>query len=606
MAFTAATNFAESASFGASRYLAALVRSIAHNKSYSEALGEIQHENEANYAANPASSWIGWGAGLAAGAGAINLAGKGVKALGAADRFNPFVFEKGAKAMNAAKMAAFGGTLAGTEAAIEGRDVPEAAVIGGVGSAVLGGIAGKIGERVGEKIAPYVEKAKTFMGMPGYEATADAISQRFSAPAWKRIGDILGYDVNTLKAAALRFKQQSGSDPTLADLVALHKQGTLQEMASQAPTIGNAMRDRQILESLRAPQTLRGTIERVNGGPLPTEEGLAVARKTEADALMEPIRNNLVRVSKDDLDMMTDNILLGSVRKGRDLLNRLNQAMASAAETGSAELTLGDIDTLRKAANNIWKAERTKNPSIAVKFGELAETIGQIGRNADSAYGAMLDQYAARSRHLEGFKYGKTLQLREKIDDVRKADVLRSAEGSQGYREGLLAGLYEQAGSGEAGALGVAKKLTTDLNLQRALNEVMPGRWQELAVHGQHILSSAERTAATTPRRFGEAEGVGRGEAGHLVGAVGSGFLHSIGSMIYHVTRAIAHLELPMSEGVQKRVAQLLTDPKTTDKGIAILERAGATRAQVQNILRLVGTGHAGPTLGVATAESRE
>lgn len=603
---TALNEFASSATFGGTKYISALVRSYAHNKPYHEALSEIGNENEADYQENPKASWLGFGAGLLTGAGALNLAGKGLKAVGATDALNPFVFEKGAKAINAAKMAVVGGGISATEAAIEGKDVGEAAVIGGAASAVAGGVGAKIGEKIGDRVAPYVEKAGKFLGLPGYEATAEAINGRFSSPAWKRMADLLGTDVKELKDAALTFKQQSGRDPTLADIVPFTREGKLHELAQRAPTVGNAMREQEIAYSLRNPKTLRDTIGKVNGGAVATEEELAMARKTNMDTSMDSMRSTPVPLAQEQVELLNDNVLRAANKRNKPLMDRLDVAMREAEAGGNTSvLTIGDIETLRQTASSLHGSAKTA--SEAQYFKGLKNDITDMGGSVNPAYREALSQYNKDSMKLEGFKHGKKLQDRSTVDDAFEASRLRSEAGTEGYRSGLLSGLHERAGEGSNGALGVAKKLTTDLNLQNSLSEVLaPAEAQQLAAHSKHILSSAERRAATTPRSIQEQQGPGAGELGHAVGAIGSSIMHSVGSSVYHMTRVVSRLQLPISEGVQQKIVKYLSDPKMVKQGLNILERAGATREQIKSIARAVGMTQAGPKVGMIAASESE
>ena len=570
---------ADTGTFGGLTYLRALVRSKYAGIPYQEALQAVQRENEQSAKENRNAHLLGTGAGFVLGGGAFSAAGKGVKALGAGDALNPFVFEKGTKLLNATKMGITGGAISGAQAAIEDKNVPFAMGVGGVTSMVVGAAASKLAE----SLAPATYKVASMM---------EGVNERFGGKAWALAGKILGEKPEDLANAAATAFQRTGKMPSLADLSTWVQQGKIQQLARQSPNLANAMREKEMVDRLASRDTLRTTLEDIHGGPMLTEESLAVARKARMDATMAEIRDKPVAVSKEQMETLNDNMLRAANKRNKPFIERLDQAAQEAESNGvSNRLTVGDIDTLRKTASNLHGSAKTANE--AQYFKGLKNDIADIGTNVESRYGQALAQYNKDSIRLEAFKHGRALRSRAEIEEPFEAERMRSAAGNQGYREGVLAGLHEKAGASPNAALATANRISTDRNLQNLLNEtgvLRPTEMGLLRAHAEHIVTSAERNATMAPSALASEEGQGLKGAIHTATGIIAGS-HGSPSTIYHGLSALkdvtGHKLLP--PGVGERVASYLTNPKYTQQGINILKRAGATNQQIQDIMRSLG-----------------
>lgn len=602
--WTALSQFADSATLGGSKYLSALVRSKAHGMSFTDALHEVDRERQADYEANPGSAWTGWGAGLVAGGGLLNLAGKGLRALGVAEKFNPLAFEEGMRLRNVGKMAVTGGSIAATQARIEGGDPALAGAVGAVGGAVAGGVAAKVGDVVGAwagtKLAARAERNK-LIGLPGFQMTAQAIDERFSAAAWRRVANIIGEDVSTLKAAALEHKRITGRDATLVDLLNYAQQDRLHAMARKAPTVANALREAHALKEMEQPTALRSAIERIFG-KVENVADWAMAQEARMNAAMSAIRDVRVPLTQADLEGIVVPAVRSALRKNDPLLDALDRAALMAERTGSTyALTVGNLESIRRVAQNLREAAKTVEEGQ--RFRQLRDTVVDLVSAAEPRYAQALDAYRRDAIRIQGFELGAALKRPGDITDTNILRRLATPEGQEGYRAGLIAGLHRAAGQSSDTAAATARRIIEDANLRQLMDSAMaPAEAGALREVSQYMLRNIERSARVVPPRATERPTIERGELGHMIGAAGSGLLSSVMSMVYHATRAVARLELPMSPPVQRRVAEYLTNPDTVPQAVAILKRAGATREQIREVMRMVGTAQAGPTPGVVVS----
>jgi hypothetical protein len=421
------------------------------NASFSNILQMIRAKDTAAINANPTAgitgevggSLVGAGAaGKAVMGGARRVAATGAPVLARAARAveNLGTLRKGAKLANAGKLVAAGAAAGGAQAAGTGEDVPTGAVEGAVAAPVVAG---------GFKAAQVV--TRPFRDVLRLSSAGAILSRLTTATR------------ASLEARAATYRQATGAEPTLFELLPLADRNKILKQAvvgkdniveqtsnairGRAQNLGPEMsaRAQQILQPQRTfiQNGLRRDIAQARGGQLADgdEEMIANAmesptdmlhlRDEEARAIMAPHEDTPVTNSLEDLfphvpgpegtRVGTDPEVAAVIRSSAGVLRQ---------RAPNAGVTAGDItdmiSTLRGDLGKGGIEGRTAERAI----NHLQDVLDSEAPEAGTAARQMSDAYAARSRMAEGMREGDATRLRDEVQvgtSRRQARTVRNA-----------------------------------------------------------------------------------------------------------------------------------------------------------------------------------
>lgn len=500
-------------SYGAKRLVGAAA-------TYSGEYDKIRRTAAASAAAHPLSAAAGDVAGLVAGGGAISAAAKAAKALPVVGKVagavgDALALKKGETIKNVGKSVAVGAGLGAADSAGHGGNVDQVLT-----SAALGGVAGPVVGAAGTKVV---------------KALAPA-----SEKAMRLLADRLGEDPDTLMSAYTNFRRATGRNPSMAEVVGLKSAGELRQVAADNPLIGE--RAAQVVEAKTTAPAER-TVSAAKAQETPEDiNSLVTRRKERMDAAMGPIRDTPVTVDESHVGLLSDRRVRAAVNADPELKDKINSVLEKIAADPAAtptDLTVADIDSIRKSLRGRQSAyanpqSNIHNPHIADKFGDLADSIGNIAGKAEPKYKAALDQFTSDSNYIKGFQHGSAGRS---VADAERPELIRAldtAEGKAGYT----------TGSREAGA-------------ERRLSQVSPG-----------VPRSADDNTGQT-----------------IAHAAAAATYHSPTGIMYHLSQLVGSTKnIKMSPAAQKRVAAMLFDPAQARAGIAALRRAGAKNADLRRL----------------------
>ena len=573
---TATFGLADKASAGLASGLSQLTDSP---MSYSEALAKVKDNIGKLNANSPIASGAGdvaglvvGGAGLARGAQALTKV-PGVVGRVAAGAGDALALKEGAPIANTLKTAAVGGGLSGADTALRGGSATDVALATGVGAVA----------------APVISKAAQ---------VAIKTLQPASKKAMQLLATKIGESADTLERAYLNFAGATGRAPTMAELVGMKSSGELKTLASNNQIVGDAAIAAKEGADAARTTTLPQQVERITGAPPQDISSLTTARKERMTQAMEPIRDQPVALSDTETGLLSDPRVRQAVRADPHLRRRVNDAIESLEETGSAELTVNEIDAIRKSLRGQQTAyanpnSTSHNPHHAESFGQLADDIGGIATGQVPEYRAALDQFAEDSHYIKGFKHGldgKNIGEAEKPDLIH---ALEQAHGQEGYASGAQSRISNAARSSESGAKKIAKDLSeSGRTIDNASEALGPDAARRLRAAGTAETRAAQSLDTIAPSSPSPDAGFSAWDAGQAVAAAAS---HSPAGIGFHLLRAIPNLTKTLPPKQQEVVARYLLDPRMTRQGINILRRAGASNADLRRL-----------TLSIAAATGKQ
>ena len=449
------------------RFLPSAITGNRTNASYSNILQMIRSKDTAAIAAHPAAGLGGEIGGSIVGGGAAgravtNLAGR-VAATGApvASTVAKAVqsvgtLNKGQKLVNAAKIAATGAAGGAAQAAGEGGNPLVGAAEGAVAAPVVAG---------GVKLAGVVTRPfRDFLQMSG---ASQLLSRLTSATT------------DQLNAAAAKYRAATGSEPTLFELLPqvdrqkLLNQGVINpqtaEQASsaikaRAANLGPEMADvttKALQPGRDAIRTQIATdLANARGGQLaPGDDDLIdkamqsptdmeALRGQEAKAIMAPHKDTQVVDKLGDLMPTTDVPMPDGSTNRVDLDPEVSNAIRSSA--GSIRLRPpGQPITADEIANMIGTLESQarkggfEGQTAQTAADHLQSVLNTNAPEAGAATQQMRKAFAARSRMLEGMKFGQSGQLRDSVQigtSGNQARTVRNAFDTPEGQAGLTLG----------------------------------------------------------------------------------------------------------------------------------------------------------------------
>lgn len=533
---------------------------------YDANLAAIRGQGEAGAEAHPVEAIAGDVGGLFAGGGALGAGLKGAKALPVVGKIAQgadalLAARAGQPVANVARAALSSGAVGALDSAGHGGNIDQNLAAAGI-SAIAGPILGKLGGAVARRLTPVADRAL------------------------RLLSDKIGETPAVLQRAFDGFRRATGRVPTMAELIGMKSRGELATVAGENPTIGVALNNTANAVDQARPGALGSKITAEAGGPMQDINSLVTAQGSRMDAAMKPIRNAQVPLDHATEDLLSDPRVREATDADPELRSRLAKTLQDIRDNGSGTMSIDDLDSLRQSIRSRQAVyanvnNTSHNSVVARQFGRIADEVTALTRPHVPEYGAALDQFGTDQGYIDAFRHGMGGKSIGEAEDPSLIRTLGTAEGQQGHASGVMSRLANRAGDSEAGANATALDLTQPGTIRAVAEAVGPHRASRLAEAAAYERRSKDALSAVTPSSITPQAGLDATGAAHAVGAAAS---HSPTGAIYHVIRSVFGSKLRMSQEVQTKVAQYLTDPTMTAQGIALLKRAGA---QTADILRL-------------------
>lgn len=153
------------------------------------------------------------------------------------------------------------------------------------------------------------------------------------------------------------------------------------------------------------------------------------------------------------------------VSQAMDLLENWN--MLRPGDTGEVNVTVRELDSLRRTLDAAYRSTRNSNPADAYAFRNAARIVADFTGERVPAYREMVNTYAANSRIIDGFENAVGGNRPNELTDDLLRDAVRTPEGRVGARMGEVHRLRLQALDRPSSAISLARNLSSDGNLTR-------------------------------------------------------------------------------------------------------------------------------------------
>ena len=578
------------ATFGMSDKAAAYLDSKLGSRSYQDALDLIRQKDQAFSNANPWTSMAATGAGMLMGGGGIGVAAKGVArgaaalspALGdvAAAAGRAMTPQVGAgKVANAARMAA-GGAAVGAgvgalDTATDGDTSASGLLSGAGGGAALGAVGGM------------ADGAAVYAGLAAARGIGGAVSRRMTeSNGWGLLARKLKIQPGELQAAAQNYEAHTGQKPMMAQIMDMRQQDVLADMARANPVLGARMQQAEMQAGNALPGQMAGRTERITGYPTQTQGGLEAGQAADMAGFMGPRRNLPVQFTQADAPLF---------ERIRDVAGRVRGPVGERMREAEDLLTNGNVTRYRGLDLNSMDALRQQLRTIHMDGDhtlrgpakQLADDLTDVIERSHKGYKSALRDYGDQADFITAFGQG-----------ARRADTgldaagqpLRSGVAQEGFAAGTQADVVGRANAGPSAAVRTAEELATSPERQAVLRGSLGTQAAgDLTRMGEQFAQGQRSLQRIAPGRTDVNDGFGPHEFAHGVEAV---VTPSLTGKAYHAVRLMKGLR--MSEGTQRRIADMLTDPTRMQQGINNLQRAGATEQQIRAIVNAAVAGGGG------------
>lgn len=516
--------------------------------------------------------------------------------------------QQGQRLANTGRIALAGATGGAAQAAGEGSDVVEGALVGAVAAPVFAG------------------------GIKVVQAGARALRQAtrpFSSSVPKAIREVI-----TEAPEAVASRQRALSDQTGANVPAV---AALRDQDFRRVTEKVLKRSPEATEIARghAGQYLRGFMDRMlghvnragrQGNAQNTSIGeLAQLRKDTADDLMRPIAGRTVDLTQlplDDLERQMTRQIGGRIQ---GLAPRINEALRDLAPDDLAgmgldasdvanarrlmtqwgmgkpvQATVQEMDSLRRALDAAGRSAQNSNPANAMAFRNASKAVRDFVSGEVPAYGQMVDTYAAQSRMMEGFETAAAGRRVTDIEDDLLRGNLRTPEGRIGMKAGELFRQREAVTGRPTGAIAAARDFASEGRLTRPAS-LEPGAAQpgtvtenlgDAAAAGLARASQGETQVLGRMLDTDRLNAMARDESGALSPEeiVYGAFLGN--ALASTKARFLATLLDKLTRGFNKKVANNLADmlfsqdPAATQRAMTALQRVGLGERAATSLMR--------------------
>lgn len=544
-------------------------------------------------------------------------------------------FKKGQRVRNAGRLAVGGGVGGGAQAAGEGSDVGEGILYGTGGALALGGalkVAGfgkNLARQATRPFSPSVRKAMREV----ISETPENVISRHAALS-ERVGE------NVPVVAALN----EGDFRAVARQVV--KRSPEAESVAKGHT-GKYLRsfmDRMLGHVNKAGRTGDAQITSIGE--------LAQLRRNTADDLMHPIRDRTMDITQlplDDLERQVTREIGGRIKglaprmkeafddldpgeldkMGLDAsdLNAARKLMSDWGFGKPVQVTVKEMDSLRRALEAAGKSSQTSNPANAMAYRNAAKTVREFVEKEVPEYGQMVDTYAAQSRMMEGFETAAAGKRVSDIADDLLRGNLQTPEGRVGMKAGELFRQREAVTARPTSAIAAARNYASEGNLTRPAS-LEPGAAQpgtitenlgDAAAAGLAKASQGETQVLGRMLDTDKVHAMARSEDGALSPeeiAYGAFLGNALASV---KARFLASLVAKLPHGFNPKVAENMadmlfsSDPTASAKALAALQKMGLDErivsALMQDARGAIATGafmggEGGPETGAPAGEA--
>lgn len=520
---------------------------------------------------------------------------------------------QGQKARNTLKVMAGGAAGGATQAAGEGSDTAEGALVGAAAPVVLGGA------------------LKTAQMASG---GLRSITKQFSGDVSKALRDVVKESPDAIALRQSDMSRKTGENVPL--IAALNDR----DFRTVTDEVLRKTDDAMHLAKTKTGEYIRGFMDRmlrhVNtaGKGVSAAEGdamiatigdLSDLRRSRVTELMEPIRSremDLSQIQMDDIEKKVTRQIGGRIVglgtrirqaiedispddtdiDGQDIKNvrKLLEDWGLAPEKEPVRVTVGEMDSLRRALNAASKSSELSNPANSMAYKNAADAVNSFIKDNVPEYSRVVDTHASMSRMMEGFK---TAAAGTRLEDVEKSllrDNLRSPEGRVGMRAGELFRLREIASGKPTQAISLARDLGAEGRLTRpaALTPNAPAPGTVTTNLG------GKQAARLAEAGRGETEVLGRMLDTERLNALAKQEVDTLsaeeiayGALLANalpVTQArfAAKIMNKLPHGFNKRVAMNITemlysnDKQQTRKALQTLTKLGMTERTVKSLMQ--------------------
>lgn len=606
--------------FGIGPRLQAGLSALKDDVSYEDALDFWRAANEAerrkSLGGELTGALVGGGA-LTKGAG-LALKGAATVAPKAANILQKLTtLQRGQTWRNAARMTGVGAATGAAQAAGEGKDVSQGATLGGLfsaGLATAGNLAGSIGSRIANVTQPYSGSVSRGL-REVVEESPEALRK-----SYETMRATTGTDIPL--AAALRQPDYDRVVEKVARLTPETAETARQAAKAHINSFPQRMIQHVTEAGDEAARTIGSSMRGADGKPMrliktATINELNQVREDVAEEMIEPIRKELVDLTKLGLDDLERDSFLEIGLRQKDLAPRLKKLFPKGKpdtfpgsdfnpitgrvestgrpDPGSIEATVGELDRLRRALNRASETTRASSPSNSQAYRNAANTIGDLIGDAHPSYQPALKAYAANSRMIEGFETTAAGKRISDVSDTRLAKNLRTPEGRAGMAAGELYRQREAVGASPSSAIRTAREFAARGKLTRQADPTNPLAMQPGTVTENLSPRAAEQLAARSGveydalQRSLSASGVNAARAtDEMLDNPESLFyglsLLAPGAMALTRARFFANFVRNIPTGMNPKVAENLTDmlfsadPAKAEQALRALERVGGLK----------------------------
>ncbi len=488
-------------------------------------------------------------------------------------------------AANVLRLGAGGAGAGGATATIQGQDPSEI-----LQSTVLGGITGPLAAGVSDLLIRG--------GRAGFRALLAPIrGESRDLRTLARLSEALQVPAADLQAEASVFKELTGEDPRLVDLLDRQSVQSLRNLVRQQPAALNDI-ERRALENAST-RASRFRDQLLENRIADTVLGSVQRQGALTDKLIGQIENSPVSISSGDFDTIFGSEgVLQRVGRSRRLANLVGDVREAISQGQDGGLTIRQVDDIRQL---FGKIARSNDPDRFI-FKEARDALSEVAADQIPAYRAALDRFGRRAQRIEGFEAGRsgaTGNQAEFAVDADTANAFRRA----GLRRGAVSQTVEEASRNAASAFRVATELAEDSaraqNLRAVLPEEKIDRLQALAKQQvrafRNETSFSKALADDFNREIGSA--IADVTALAVTGRATPGFLAGTVDTLRRTFPSI-------NETQALSLSRILFDPDRTDEALRLVDRVDrGTNARLELLLAI--SQYAGAQGAVQTERSR-
>lgn len=557
---------------------------------------------------HPIASAVGGGLGAVdtavVGGGALKMAGLMPAAL---------ELKAGQTAANVGRLALGGAAAGGLQGGAEGGgealagghldQVPGATAKGALGGAVAGAVVGPVAG--------------------GGTAIARRVFSALDTKTAMALARVFGESPSDLQAAFQTFKTTVGRSPTMAELASMKQAGQLKGAAKDSSTITQALTQAQGDMAQARSANMQGVIAPTPPTAPPGQTALPVAPGAQGTSSGE-IAN--ATTQQGDVDYgaarahsfqipTEESDALGGVSPADHLASQVlplaglktADKVRIMSDLKDGTLSGQDAQLLRSRLSAAQGQGSNYSPAISSAQGDLDDILQSPGN--DDAHAALANanaNYTAGAQRAAGAAHGETVLGAQTAPNFA-AEATSKPNANPNFTAGLATGARSKLADAAAtpqGATSLAARFATDDSLHAKVS----GIFGKPVADSLRLLGQQETQAAQNLAPYANRVSTDDGDtkaANTALRSLAAFASHGV-YQFYHGYKAIQGLG--MSEAVQAKVAQYLSDPKMTQQGIALLQKAGMTNSQLRQmaLTAAANVGAIGGSAGAAAADGTQ